>query len=126
MFLAILLFAAAPIVKKAADMPLKAILGGKGKAAILLDPALTKTFALDYLEGEAGAEVTKHVHAGAAEILFVIEGECTTTVGDTTLTLMTGDTLYVPPDTPHSAVFTKKTRVVQIYTPPGPEQRFKL
>jgi hypothetical protein len=33
--------------------------------------------------------------------------------------------IEIPPNTPHAFVATEAVRSVQIYTPAGPEQRFK-
>ncbi len=127
--LALCCLGAAPelVVRKAADAAAVDILGGKGKARVILEPALTGSThaALDLLEVEAGAEVATHTHDASDEILHVLEGQVLTTIGTTTKASVAGDTIFIPKGAPHSARFLARTRAVQVYAPAGPEQRFK-
>ena len=115
------------IVRRSAEVPASDILGGKGKAKVVLDPSVTgsTSAAFDLLEAEAGAEVATHTHEGSDEILYLLEGQAQTTVGGVTKTAKAGDTLFIPKGAPHSARFIERTRAVQVYAPAGPEARFK-
>lgn len=81
----------------------------------------------------AGGEVAEHVHENAWEFLAILSGE-----GDVRFslpqnaamgrTLRPGSILAIPRDIPHSFKARDGAPVVaiQLYTPPGPEQRFKI
>ncbi|MFF0154074.1 cupin domain-containing protein [Micromonospora sp. NPDC005203] len=71
---------------------------------LLLDPehtdgALTSNRTL-LKHGTAGAPPHLHTHSG--ELFFVLDGALEMLVGDQLHTLHTGDTLFVPPNTPHA------------------------
>jgi len=105
------------------------IAGGKAKVRILLEQPGTGSAAasLGILEAEPGAEVPRHSHAGAAEIVYVLAGAGELTVGSETVPFGPQQALHVPEGQPHAAKFTgpDKTIAVQVYAPAGPEQRFK-
>ncbi|GIF76455.1 cupin domain-containing protein [Asanoa siamensis] len=71
---------------------------------LLLDPehtggALTSNRTL-LKNGTAGAP--PHLHAHSGELFFVIAGALEMLVGDEVHVLHSGDTLFVPPNTPHA------------------------
>ena len=66
---------------------------------------------------EAGVTVARHTHPGI-ESAYVLEGEIEVPVeGQPTRTLKTGDSLQVPPETPHAGgkPAAQKTRVLATY-----------
>jgi quercetin dioxygenase-like cupin family protein len=102
--------------------------GGKGTARILLDEKATGSTALavSLLEFAAGAEVARHAHAGASELLYVVSGGGDLTVGSDKMPFGPETALYIPADQPHMAkIGAEPTVAVQIYAPGGPEQRFR-
>ncbi len=75
-----------------------------------------------------GATIPEHVHDGSAEILYMLNGEMEMTIGSVRVVARAGSAIYIPPDTPHSATVLgqiEPVKVVQVYSPGGPEQRFK-
>jgi quercetin dioxygenase-like cupin family protein len=75
-----------------------------------------------------GAVVAEHVHAGAAELLYVLSGELEVTISGRPVTVREGSAVYIAPDAPHSARVIgaiEQVKVVQVYSPGGPEQRFR-
>jgi quercetin dioxygenase-like cupin family protein len=105
------------------------ILGGKGKATPLLAPAVTgdKDFYLGRLEATPGAQVPRHAHAGAEEIIFVLSGSGELTVGSEKFPFAAEEALFLPAGQPHAVKFTgeDKAEMVQIFAPAGPEDRYK-
>ncbi len=110
-----------------ADVKALPLSGGKGKVQIMLDPQKTggRQAYLGVLELEAGAAVGEHKHAAEAEILFVAEGEAELVSGGVTLRAERDTALHVPVGVPHAGRTAKGARIIQIYAPGGPEQRFK-
>lgn len=111
--------------------PVHLIGGGKAGARILLDaktvPGLTEA-AMTELIMLPGTTVPEHVHEGSAELLYVLEGKGTMTLGGETLPVRAGMAIYIPAGVKHSLVLDSKVeplRAIQIYTPGGPEQRFR-
>ena len=75
-----------------------------------------------------GSGVPEHVHKDAAEIIYLLNGEIEMTIGAKQFVAVAGSAIYVPPNVPHSASVIgsiEPVKVVQIYSPGGPEQRFK-
>ena len=75
-----------------------------------------------------GANVAEHVHEGAAEMLYIMNGEMELVIGGRTVVAREGAAVYIPPDVPHSARVIgeiEPVKVVQVYSPGGAEQRFK-
>lgn len=77
------------------------------------------------LEGTAG--VGEHVHESSWEILAAVAASGTFTLDGQPQRLAPGEIVRVPPGTKHSWTPDRGSNLVaiQIYTPPGPEQRFK-
>ncbi|MCC6806146.1 MAG: cupin domain-containing protein [Deltaproteobacteria bacterium] len=103
------------------------IAGGAGTAAVLLDRMNLGhgSFALSRLTMRAGAEVPRHVHESADEILLAVEGEAFMLVAGKAAKLVAGEAVRIPKGTEHSARVPKRFTALQIYAPSGPEQRFK-
>lgn len=80
-----------------------------------------------YLDGDATVAVPEHGHERSAEVLYFESGEGTMRVGDETTTIGPGRFVYVPAGVRHSLVPTGRSplRALQVYTPSGPEQRFR-
>jgi quercetin dioxygenase-like cupin family protein len=107
-----------------------AIAGGKGTARILLDRGLSSdaAAAVTRLEFAAGAAVPPHQHEGAWELLYVVRGAGTLLAGDARLELKAEQAVAIPPGLKHAFTVTSPDgfEAVQLYAPPGPEQRFKV
>ena len=98
-----------------------------GPATIYLDTTVIPNtpLAAELLQLPAGAHVAEHVHAHETELLYVLAGAGTMTVAGTQIAITPTSVVQIPPNTPHSFVATDAVRALQVYTPPGPEQRFK-
>ena len=116
-----------PAVVNGESAPAYAILGGKGSARILLgESAPPREVSLVELVLQGGAAVPEHVHEASAEILHVQGGELELTIGGKQSRLGAGDAAYIPAGAVHAArvLGAAAMRATQIYTGPGPEQRF--
>jgi mannose-6-phosphate isomerase-like protein (cupin superfamily) len=73
------------------------------------------------------APVAEHAHPGAWEILCAVEASGTFTLAGESRKLGPRSIVMVPPDTKHSWQPDPGSKLVavQLYDPPGPEQRFK-
>ncbi len=80
-----------------------------------------------YLDAEATVGVPEHGHDGSAEVLYFESGAGTMRVGAETFPITAGRFVYVPAGVRHGLVPTGTTplRALQVYTPSGPEQRFR-
>jgi len=98
-----------------------------GPALIYAEPSITKdrSFAAEILSLPKGATVPEHVHANETELLYVLAGSGTMTVAGVQLAVTPTSVMQVPPGTKHSFTASSDVRALQIYTPAGPEQRFK-
>jgi quercetin dioxygenase-like cupin family protein len=98
-----------------------------GPATIFLDAQTVKgtPMAASILELGAGAKVAEHVHANETEMLYILEGSGTMTINGQDVAVTPTSVVQIPPNTKHAFAATTAVRAVQIYTPPGPEQRFK-
>jgi mannose-6-phosphate isomerase-like protein (cupin superfamily) len=103
--------------------------GGKGVARILLEEKTTgsPTMALSVLELDPGAEIPRHAHTGASEILYIVSGSGKVMAGGETLSFSPNSAIYFQADQAHAAKMSGSgpTMAVQIYAPAGPEQRFR-
>lgn len=66
-----------------------------------------------YFEIEPIGEVAEHKHGAQWGVVF--EGEMSLTIGGETKTYRSGDRYYVPSGVLHSAVFTKKTYLMDVF-----------
>ncbi len=122
----------APHSRRVPDVSKYPIADGKGTAAILFDAAAgSPEAAMTLLSLSPGAMVPEHVHESSTEFVFVLEGESEMTLGQgaqrEVVRLGPMSAARIPMKTPHSArvVGDGTFRALQIYTPAGPEQRFK-
>ncbi len=85
-----------------------------------------RTFAAAVLTVPAGGELAEHVHAGEAELLYVLAGNGTLTVNGVALPVTATSVVQIPKNTRHAFVATSAVRAVQIFTPASPEPRAKV
>ena len=113
------------VVVRAARAPDLAWAGGKMHAHLDVQGELGKTAYVGRLE--AAVPVSDHQHDTSWEVLATIEGKGTLTVAGKRIDLAPRSVVAIPPATPHAFVPADGARLValQIYTPPGPEERFK-
>jgi quercetin dioxygenase-like cupin family protein len=72
------------------------------------------------------AEVKPHQHDTSDEVVIILSGSGTFTVGEQKREVKKGDVLHIPKATQHSFVAgAEPLKAIQFYTPPGPEERFK-
>ena len=116
-------------VASVATTPALSAAGGKLRVRILLDAdgAGARYGGLSYLEGDPDLVVPAHTHDGAAELLFVEDGEGVMHVGSREVRIRPGAVVYVPERTVHDlrSTGTRPLRAIQVYSPSGPEQRFR-
>ncbi len=98
-----------------------------GAVALALDPTRTKLpdVSAALLTLDAGSAVPEHQHATETELLYILEGAGVVTVGGTRLPVTATSVLQLPPGVPHAFSASATVRAIQLYTPAGPEQRFK-
>lgn len=115
-------------VEKGETAPAYRILNGKGTARLLLGPGNgIQEMAVDEILFDPGASVPEHAHDGSAEILFIQSGAVDMTINGDHVPAGAGDAIYIPAGAKHSARVLgdrEPLRAVQIYLPPGPEQRY--
>lgn len=82
---------------------------------------------LGTLDGDPTLNVPEHIHETSAEVLWFQDGSGTMRVGDETRPIRPGTFVYVPPNTIHGFEpdGTRPVFAYQVYTPSGPEQRFR-
>lgn len=100
---------------------------GPGRlATILVEPPLVKgAVSVGVLTIDAGVTVPLHVHAKETEALYIIDGAGRMPIAGTVVPVNATSVVQVPPNTEHGFEATEKTVAIQLYTPAGPEQRFK-
>lgn len=98
-----------------------------GPVLMYAEPAITKdkAFAAEILTLASGASVPEHVHQNETEMLYILAGSGTMTVAGVQLAVTATSVVQVPPGTKHAFTASADVRALQIYTPAGPEQRFK-
>jgi mannose-6-phosphate isomerase-like protein (cupin superfamily) len=99
--------------------------GDAMRAQLDVDDREIASFYLGRLSGTAG--VPEHMHDQSWEILCAFEASGTFTVGDKESRLGPRTCVSIPPRTKHSWTPDRGSNLVavQMYSPPGPEQRFK-
>lgn len=99
----------------------------RGKVTIFAEPSTIKepVLAASVIELPPNAAVPEHVHAKETELLYVLAGSGTLTVAGVPLAVTATSVVQIPPNTKHAFTATTEVRAVQIYSPAGPEQRFK-
>jgi putative monooxygenase len=126
-FIALLSAIPPPFVVKQSEAPAYVLPGGKGSVRLYYGAGTTSA-ALSVLTLAPGAEVAKHVHADSNEMLYIESGEIETIIAGETVRAKAGDAVLILAGFEHSARVVSRfegVRAVQIYTPSGPEQRFK-
>lgn len=104
---------------------------GKAGARLLLDETIApglKEAAMSELVMLPGASVPEHVHDTSAELLYILEGHGTMTLDGQTKPVKAGMAIFIPAGVKHGVIVDTKVeplRALQIYTPGGPEQRFR-
>ena len=98
-----------------------------GPATIFLDDSIEKgtPLAASILQMPAGIKVPEHVHSSETEMLYILEGSGTMTIAGQDVAVTPTSVIQIPPNTKHAFTATAAVRALQIYTPAGPEQRFK-
>jgi len=98
-----------------------------GAVTIFAEPATIKEplLAASVLELPKGAAIPEHVHATESELLYILAGSGTMTVKGVPLAVLPSSVVQIPPGARHAFTAAEDVRAVQIYTPAGPEQRFK-
>lgn len=99
--------------------------GGTMRAHLDLEKDVSPELYVGRLEGTA--PVAEHVHETSWEILCAVEGAGTFTLDGKAERLGPRSLVAVPPNTKHSWKPDDGVKLVaiQLYSPPGPEQRFK-
>ncbi len=105
--------------------PAYEIAGGKARVYMVKEgPVYT-----GILEGFHGLKVPPKNHAQSMEIIYVIEGSGVMTIAGKQQKVRPGMTIQVPAGVEHSFIIPKtdkgRFKAFQVYTPSGPEQRFK-
>jgi quercetin dioxygenase-like cupin family protein len=114
-----------------ASQPVMVIADGKAGARILLDESTVpglKEAAMTELVMLPGAIVPEHTHDTSAELIYILEGHATMTLDGQAQMVRAGMAIYIPAGVKHSLAMDTKVeplRALQVYTPGGPEQRFK-
>ena len=119
--------APAVLAKKDDAKPLS-IGAGKGQVRLMLEQGGKGEgkLSLEHFTAGPGMVVPEHVHAAESEVLYVLEGEGTMTVGGQTVTVKPGTAVHIPAGVKHGFSVTKgPVTAIQSYGPAGPEQRFK-
>ena len=119
-----------PLVVRGDDAATYALQDGKLWVQILIDRERlgAEGAALSLLTAHAGAATPMHEHVGSGEIVVVLEGSVKMILQGARMTLGPRSAIHVPAGASHSMVVDAEgpsLRVVQIYAPGGPEQRFK-
>jgi len=102
---------------------------GKLEVQVLLDAESVgaDAAALSLLTAHPGAAAPDHTHEGA-ELIYVLEGRATMTLDGQVLSLVAGDAVHIPAGAHHTFAVPEDAptlKIVQVYVPGGPEQRFK-
>jgi quercetin dioxygenase-like cupin family protein len=112
------------VVRSAEDV--KAIAGGKISSRVLFEEKVTGSDAMSMsvVEFSPGAEVPRHEHADSGEILYIVDGAGTLTVGSENYKFGAEEVLHVSAGQPHALRFhgNEKTLAIMFYAPAGPEQ----
>ena len=105
------------------------IAGGKGRVGFHFDESNTGSKAVYFgvITTTEAIAIPPHKHPGETEIVLMLEGDNVTTVDGEAYPLGPMTLLQVPPGVEHSldSKDGAAMRVLQFYTPAGPEQRFK-
>lgn len=130
-------------VARAGALPEALPRASKGVAPIpsVIDPAMARRYprtggattifvehgalSAGLLEVDAGVVVPVHRHATETEAIYVLEGGGTMTIDGVAIAVDASSVIQIPAGVAHGFTATVATRALQLYTPPGPEQRWK-
>ncbi|MFT3699642.1 MAG: cupin domain-containing protein [Kofleriaceae bacterium] len=73
----------------------------------------------------AGGTIPEHEHPNETELIYFLEGTGTLTIAGKTLPTNEFSVVQIPPHTKHSGTATTAMKIFHVYTPGGPEQRWK-
>jgi quercetin dioxygenase-like cupin family protein len=98
-----------------------------GGVTIFAEKATTKQelVAASIVNLPNGTAIPEHVHAKETELLYILSGSGSMTVNGIPLAVTPTTVVQVPANTKHAFTASADVRAVQLYTPAGPEQRFK-
>jgi quercetin dioxygenase-like cupin family protein len=100
---------------------------GRDPVRIKISPAGGGRFAMITQDVSPGTVIPVHCHDAEDEVIFIQSGAGEATLGDRTVALATGSTLFVPQGTWHGGrnTGTDTLRWVAIYSPSGFEGYFR-
>ena len=100
---------------------------GRDPVRIKISPAAPGRFAMITQEVSPGTVIPIHAHDREDEIIFIQSGSGEATIGDRTVPLAAGSTLYVPQGTWHGGRNTGRDTLmwIAIYSPSGFEGYFR-
>ncbi|HUQ05669.1 MAG TPA: cupin domain-containing protein [Kofleriaceae bacterium] len=100
---------------------------GPGRQATILvePPAARGAISVGILSLDAGVKVPLHVHAKETEALYLLGGSGVMTIAGTAVPVTATSVVQVPPGVEHGFEAKEAVTALQLYTPAGPEQRFK-
>lgn len=104
------------------------IAGGQAEIALYLDRASGHEAAsLAVVTARPGMRIPPHVHERETEMVLVLAGTGTMTVDGDTYPIAPMTAIQIPPGIEHAVEIdgAEPLRALQVYTPSGPEQRFK-
>ncbi|MEM9488340.1 MAG: cupin domain-containing protein [Myxococcota bacterium] len=120
---------ARPRVVRGAEAKVYPIAGGQGQVAIYFDQPSTGERALymGVLTAQPGLTVPMHRHQTSTELVVPLSGQAVTIVSGDRYPVQPFTGIQLPPGIEHSmeTAGDAPLRVLQLYTPSGPEQRFK-
>jgi quercetin dioxygenase-like cupin family protein len=100
---------------------------GVGAVTILVEPSRVRGAAVSasILDLRGDAAIPPHVHDGSTELLYLLEGAGTMMVDGVDLPVTATSVVQIPAGIEHAFTATEPARAIQVYAPPGPEQRFR-
>ena len=108
------------------------IAGGRGTVRLCLEDdgdelglRAYAPVAVDLMSAQAGVTVPEHRHEGSDEVVYVIAGRGATFVDGVGVPFGPGTVVAIPKGAEHGLRVDEALEAVQIYSPAGPEQRFK-
>ena len=98
-----------------------------GGFTIFAEPSTIKAplFGASVVQLPAGTKIPEHVHPVETELLYILAGSGSMTVNGVKLPVTPTSVVQIPANTKHAFTASADVRAVQVYTPAGPEQRFK-
>lgn len=102
--------------------------GGQAEVGIFFDRAGGHEAAsLALITARPGMRIPAHVHERETEMVLVLEGQGTMTIAGESYPIAPMTAVQIPPGVEHAVVFEgdAPVRALQVYTPSGPEQRFR-